>query len=402
MANIQPYYVVPLLIEQPTWGGKYIAEYKHISESEILDKKIGQAYELAQETQLSTVIGDRDFLFAEPNSLDKTKQFGTAGTLQLSELIKQAPELVLGKRVVEKHGAKMPLLIKFTQAQSNSYQVHVKHDEQFNHWLPKPESWYFFEKGKATLGLKDVKKVAEYKNRCLAIYQKAQEISAEITSGKTDLIHGTQELQTFIDLDHPSNYVNVIYPKADSVIDLSEGGTHHSWETDDNVPNGNIVYEVQLDVKDDFCTLRSFDQGKFKDSGELRSLTIEDYFKALDISEAANNPSNFTRSFKGYQENGATISQLFASQYYGLTKIAFSQQYEGVESTTSEGFHHLFVKSGNLVVHTDQGDFPLQQGWSLFIPASVGKYQLTVISENSTKNPDDKTRYQAEVLKTTA
>lgn len=388
MAAIQPYYVVPLLIEQPTWGGEYIAHYKHISKPEITAKKIGQSYELAQETELSSVVEDRDFLFAEPNALDKTTQFGKNKTLQLSELINHDPEKVLGERVVEHSGPTMPLLIKFTQAQSNSYQVHVKQNQQLNHWLPKPESWYFFEKGKATLGLKDITKVAEYKNRCLEMYQKAQAISSQITAGKIDLAAGTEQLQSFIELDHPSNYVNVIFPEAGSVIDLSEGGTHHSWETDTNLPNGNIVYEVQLDVKDDYCTLRSFDQGKFKDSGELRTLTIDDYFTTLDTSAAANDPRTFTRPVKNYTDGSATISQLFATQHYNLTNIAFTERYHGKETTTREGFHHLFVKEGNVVVETNHGNFPLEQGWSLFIPAAVGDYQLS--------------GSQAEVLKTTA
>jgi mannose-6-phosphate isomerase class I len=155
-------------------------------------------------------------------------------------------------------------------------------------------------------------------------------------------------------------------------------GIHHSWETDDQLPNGNIVYEVQLDVKDDYCTLRSFDQGKFKDNGEIRTITIDDYFKALNTDPSANNPEKFLRPTSVTRDGSTEIQYLFSTPDYHLTSINFSDTYKGKEANTElDGFHHLFVKEGSVVIETNSASFPVEKGWSLFIPASTGKYQIT-------------------------
>jgi mannose-6-phosphate isomerase class I len=376
MKTIQPYYIAPLLIEQPTWGGEYIVSYKSISDQHFAKLKIGQAFELAAETQLTTQ-NSECFLFASATSINQSEQAGESPLFSLSDLIAQDPTAVLGSDVVKKHGATMPLLIKFTQAKSNSYQVHTKKNKTFGHWLPKPESWFFFEKGKATLGLNPNKNVKDYKRRCQKIYTKAQKISEKIHAQQVSLTEGTKQLETFIEQDHPRNYVNTIFPASNSIIDLSQGGTHHSWETDEAVPNGNIVYEVQLDVKDEFCTIRSFDQGKFKDDGSIRNLSIDDYFKALEINPSKNDPTLYQQPAKSYQDQNATITELFATENYHLTSIELTNKYHGSFTTTSVGFHHLFVKSGSDVkIVTNKGKFPVTKGWSLFIPAAVEKYSI--------------------------
>jgi hypothetical protein len=195
--QVQPYYIVPLLIEQPTWGGKYIAEFKSITDQTIRNKKIGQAYELAAESLLTGSWSEAHFLYSTATSIDKSTEYGTGKTISLADLIASNPESVLGKNAVAKHGITMPLLIKFTQALSNSYQVHVEKKKTFKHWLPKPESWYFFEKGKATLGLKAGSAVTEYKARCEEIDNQAKLISQQIKAGKITLDTGTQQLFEF-------------------------------------------------------------------------------------------------------------------------------------------------------------------------------------------------------------
>lgn len=388
--QVQPYYIVPLLIEQPTWGGDYIAQFKSITDSEVTGQKIGQAYELAQESLLTTDINSHNYLYATATSINQSLQYGDSSTNPLSQLISENPKEILGERVFQKHGAKMPVLIKFTQALSNSYQVHVPPGKEFKHWLPKPESWYFFEKGKATLGLAPNCDLDAYKSRCLEIHAFATDLSKQVITGQIELSLATERLANFIDQNHPSQYVNTVFPEAESVIDLSQGGIHHSWETDPELPNGNIVYEVQLDVKDEFCTLRSFDQGKFKDNGTIRELTIEDYFKTLNSDPIANNPETFFQPVKNFTDGRATIKKLFITPHYTLTKLSLSGSYSGEETKTNEsGFHHLFVKKGSVVVSANQQSFPLSAGWSLFIPAAVGEYQL---SADST----------VEILKTTA
>ena len=372
----KPYYIAPLLVEQPTWGGDYIAQNKSISQPKVTTKKIGQAFELAKESML-VENPSKDFLLTSATLINQSEHIGDSKLHSLQSVIDQNPSDVLGKAVVKKHGPVMPVLIKFTQAKSNSYQVHLKQGVTLKHWLPKPESWYFFEKGKATLCLNTSTKVEEYKLRCQEIYDRAQQISQQIKQKEISLKEAQQRLDQFINQDHPHNYVTTIYPEADSIIDLSEGGIHHSWETDPQLKNGNIVYEVQLDVQDEFCTLRSFDQGKFKDDGSIRNLTIDDYFQALETDPQLNDPALYQQPATSTPIQNGHVTVLFDSPNYHLSKLVFDTEHSSHFTSTVEGFHHLFVKQGSGVkIVINQESYPLDEGWSLFIPAAVKNYTL--------------------------
>lgn len=372
----QPYYIVPLLIEQPTWGGSYIAAFKAISQNEVITKNIGQSYELASESLL-TDKPEQVFDMAEATDISHPVSFGERNQVfSLQELIAANPEAVLGKKVVAQHGETMPLLIKFTQAQNNSYQLHVKPGEEFDGWVPKPESWYYFETGKATLGINPEIDIAEYKQVCEAIYQESLNLSEKVASKQLTIDEARNQLEAFINKNHPRQFVNTITVAKGSVIDLSAGGIHHSWEKGVEAKNGNIVYEVQRDVKDDVSTLRSFDQGKIKDSGDVRTLTIDEYFQALDSDPEKNNPDSYLRDTHTKEEAGAQISQLFDNDFYSLTSISFSGTYTGSETKTQDQFHHLFVQTGSVKVETESGSYPLEKGWSLFIPANTSTYSL--------------------------
>ncbi len=75
---------------------------------------------------------------------------------------------------------------------------------------------------------------------------------------------------------------------TDDVIDLTAGGIHHSWEEDnDRFPDGNLVYEVQVDVPDDRCSMRGFDKGKFLDDGGLRPTHVADYLATIEQDAGA-------------------------------------------------------------------------------------------------------------------
>ncbi|HEX7018061.1 MAG TPA: hypothetical protein VF209_04110 [Patescibacteria group bacterium] len=370
------YYIVPLCIEQPTWGGTYIAKFKGITSPLLSHKKIGQSYELAQESLLTTTQTSNFGL--TDNSL-KSIHFDQKNEplIKLADLIQEDPEHFLGQAVVKVYGAKMPLLIKFTQAQENSYQLHVKKGGEFESWQAKPESWYFFEEGKATLGLSPSGKIAEYKQRSQEIYDFSRKLSQEVTAGTKTVETAQAELKAEIDKKHPREFINTINIPKNSVVDISAGGIHHSWEAGPEIPEGNIVYEVQQDVKDDVSTLRSFDQGKMKENGEVRTLTIEEYFQAIDTTAAANNPANFVRPITEKKE----LLHIFDTEFYRLAEFNFQGKYQSDETEMREGFHHLFVKEGEVVVETSDRKYPLSKGWSLLVPAATQKY--TLVSQKS-------------------
>jgi len=373
---LQPWYILPLLVEQPTWGGEYIAEFKGLTDPQITSKKIGQSFELAGESIIAAQTPTQPTLaIAAATDLAHPKWIGDRiGSQSIQSLISLDPERVLGHAVVAKTGSRLHTLIKFTQAQSNSYQVHLEPGKVLGHWQAKPESWYFLEKGQATLGIKAGIDVVEYQKCCQGIDDFAQEVSQKIKNEQLSLKAGRQALSTFINQDHPRRFVNTIELQAHQTVDLSQGGLHHSWEKAPNLPRGNIVYEVQFDVKDENCTLRAFDQGNIKDDSSVRPLTIQDYFATLDTQPEHNQPDQYF-GFPLTQPTGAETT-LFDNQHYTTSLISLDTGENSAQETDGQTFHHLFVQSGEIIVKTTTGGWPLKKGWSMFVPADIKKYQL--------------------------
>jgi mannose-6-phosphate isomerase class I len=332
----KPYLIIPFLIEQPTWGGEYICEKKGwLHKTGLEGKKIGQSYELYDRSLLATTITSTSDVRFGPTVED---------TISISSFREERP---------------FPL-IKFTQAKGNSFQLHVKPNVTDSRWKQKAESWYYFENGKITYGIKKGIDISKYKETCIAINNTMKKISKMLEEKTISKEQAQKEAKSFIHEKNPWQFVNVHEVKRGDIVDLSGGGLHHSWEEDMvNYPMGNILYEVQQDVMDPICTIRSFDQGKFKDDGTIREIHIDDYFKYIDTDEKRN-----TLSIEK-NKNGV----LFDTDYYSLSLLSLSKS-ERFESSTS--FHHLFVKEGKIVVSDMSGNTTnVEQGHSCFIPKGL-------------------------------
>ena len=151
MPTVQPYLIVPTLIEQPTWGGDYIASLKRLKSPKLKGKKLGQSYELYQHTLLSSQTNSAKVPMAlgDPSDPQKVSLLGPGKPFTISNLLKTSPVKTLGKKALKLHGNSVQVLIKLTQAAGNSYQLHVKNPvgEQSRseasgqeRWLSKPES----------------------------------------------------------------------------------------------------------------------------------------------------------------------------------------------------------------------------------------------------------------------
>ena len=331
----KPYLIVPFLVEQPTWGGEYICEKKGwLNKEELMGKKIGQSYELYDRSLLSAAItSSSDPLFG-PKVQD---------SIPISHFSEERP---------------FPL-IKFTQAKGNSFQLHAKPESRDPYWQPKAESWYYFEKGKITFGIKKRADIAEYKKTCFEIEKKMKELSQMIMNNSLSLRDAKEEALLFIREENPWQFVNVCEVKKGDVVDLSGGGLQHSWEEDEKkYPLGNVLYEVQQDVMDPISTIRSFDQGKIMKDGSIRKVQIEEFFKHLDINEQRN-------TLKKRKSND-TI--LFNTPHYLLNRIAVSKK---ITMSSGSSFHHLFVQSGIISVESEKGVIFVSQGHSCFIPKGI-------------------------------
>lgn len=374
----EPLYVVPVLVEQPTWGGKYIAEFKNIEDPAIGQPNIGQSYELYKDSLVYTGEFQPIFQLGRAGKTDSLETFNA--TVPLTSL---TDAVTTHNQNANKKATPAWPLIKFTQAQENSYQAHVKPGTKTN-WLPKPESWYFFEEGYATLGLtqETCQDTSAYKKRCLEIDTFAQKVAQEVQNGSRTLDQARQALAAFIDKNHPREFVHSVRIPKNATVDLSQGGVHHSWEAHPEIPNGNIVYEVQQDVADNDSTLRSFDQAKIKDDGSVRPLTIDDYFTYLDTTLENNDPQahiTVVDSQEEQERQPATKKQIFNTPYYKLDEYLVTKQTKDIELPTNT-FQHLFVKEGEITISYQGKNWNLPKGWSILLPPQTNtstKYQVT-------------------------
>lgn len=375
--KIRPYIIVPNLIEQSTWGGNYIVQYKRIADPILLNKKIGQSYELYEFSRLSMNVTTKEHPSLElgnPQHPKKSHRIPQQdASFFISQLIKENPEHVLGKRYVKKFGSKIQTLIKFTQAKGNSYQMHVK--RKSGNWLPKSESWYFFEPGIVTLGIKSNVAWDGYQALCEEINSRAEDLSHQVQRGNMPLEFARKHMQEYIAQQNPEQFVHVVKIKKNQAIDLSLCGIHHSWEEDDHVaPFGNILYEVQENVYDENSTIRCFDKGKIQDDGSIRALQIGDYFTYIDRDPWMNSPKNHRIKITILKKTASVlIKQIFTTDHYSMQEIEFKHSYV---DKTNGSFHHLFVKDGSLQLIVDAIHLTVSKGFSVFVPANVTTYQL--------------------------
>lgn len=383
MINIKkPYLIIPKLIHQPTWGGKYIVETKNLDYLPFLSKySIGQSYELFSDTKLltnTTDSTDKNFCpeigFAD--KADIVKEYfslkSNVDFVNIQDIILENEEMVLGKKVVEKYH-KMPLLIKVTQAKGNSFQLHVKENVIDSRWKPKPESWYYFEAGLLTCGIREGISVKEYEDTCRLVDKEMHRISSEIKSGKISVEEGRLTAKQFIQKNNPLRFVNLVQADKYDIYDMSTGGLHHSWE-EDNVrfPQGNIVYEVQQDQMDPVSTVRCFDQGKIKDDGSIREINIDDYFKYLDTTPETNDLNRIRKRSEG-------VTAL-STEYYAMDVIEVEYQQK---LKKAESFIHLYVREGDVIVETDEGLVRLTTGYSCFVAQTVSDVIIRAKKPNS-------------------
>ncbi|KKU09588.1 MAG: hypothetical protein UX13_C0036G0001, partial [Candidatus Woesebacteria bacterium GW2011_GWB1_45_5] len=270
--------MIPKLIEQPTWGGDYIVKTKEWQQkNEFSSRKIGQSYELFNGSNLSLLTHSEDSHFTgeltDPKAV--SQETSPANAMPLSQLIATNAETVLGKDVTSAFGPKMFLLIKFTQALGNSFQLHIKDGTAHPKWKPKPESWYYFEPGFITLGVKASVDWDVYQKTMTDLNNQILALGKQVATGRLEIIKAKTEIGELITNYNPWAFVNVLHPQKDALIDLSPCGIHHSWEEDtQKYPLGNIIYELQLDVLDEVATIRNFDKGKMAKDGTTRPLQI--------------------------------------------------------------------------------------------------------------------------------
>lgn len=375
---LRPYLVIPKLIKQPTWGGEYIVQFKNWQKLlDLQSLKIGQSYELTRSSNLSTLTSSDDSLFIP--EITTPKDFGQSpsreNSVALPSLIKKNADKLLGTGISE------ILLIKFTQALGNSFQLHVKEGTPDTIWQPKPESWYYFEPGIATLGVKKNTDWRMYQEVVTEIERQISSIGEELKNGTMSFMEAKKQIKALLTQYDPWQFVNLLRIDKEALIDLSACGVHHSWEEDPSLPLGNVLYEVQVDVADDVATIRNFDKGKLNEDGSSRGLNIPDYFKYIDRSEETNDPAtHMSDPQKMESVSGVLHERLFDTKYYVLDRV--TQSVEKAFSENIASYRHIFIKEGAARVSAGKTSIQLSKGHSCLIPAGCEKYQIEAIGKN--------------------
>ncbi|MFS8159517.1 MAG: hypothetical protein ACMG6E_04760 [Candidatus Roizmanbacteria bacterium] len=381
MNIFSPLLIIPKLISQPTWGGSRILEFqnweKHFEGREI---KIGQSYQLYGNSKFSTVATDTtspEFIpeVGGPDGPQEHPDFTLDPSTysSLDTVMQDSPEDVVGPFVWKKFG-KMPLLNKLNDSSGNSFQLHIRPGQKHERWVSKAESWYYLDDGIATYGLNPETDIDVYKEVCKKVEQKMHDLSRAVISGRRSLKIARDDAKAFIKDLNPLQYVNRHVVKKHELLDLSSGGVHHSWEADEKGSiKSNFLYEVQQDVMDPVCTVRSFDQGKIKEDGSIREIHIDDYFELIDKDPSHNDVSFALKPVEN--NNNSLINSLLKTENYSIDLIEIKED-ESFEDEIKDSFVHLFVRDGDVVVSTKSGEVRITQGHSAFIPYATGSYNL--------------------------
>jgi hypothetical protein len=130
-----------------------------------------------------------------------------------------------------------------------------------------------------------------YAKTCHEIDAFVAKTSKEVKHKVINLNEAQRKISQFIEIHDPIQFVNIVNFTKNSIVELTRGGIHHSWEEDIfSIPEGNIVYEVQQDIDDQSSTIRCFDKGKLDEDANPRKLDIDSYFEYIDINKNNNNP----------------------------------------------------------------------------------------------------------------
>jgi mannose-6-phosphate isomerase-like protein (cupin superfamily) len=379
----RPYLVIPKLIEQPTWGGQYIVQAKGWdSQPKLAALKIGQSYELFSGSNLSLLTSSEDPLFrGELTDRDAVAhQTAPDRSVALQQLVKQSADGTLG----EAQSRDSFVLIKFTQALGNSFQTHVISDKPDPYWQPKPESWYYFEPGLITLGVKPGIDWNAYEQAVIAVHDEMTKISEQIKSGSMSFDDAKQRIKALNSQFDPWQFVNTVATQKDQLVDLSCGGLHHSWEEDsEQAPLGNVLYELCGEAMDKVATMRSFDKGKMEPDGSIRQLQIKDYFALIDRSAETNDPTAHIRKPESLEQAADyNLDSLLKTPYYNLDKLSLAKSGAHFEGRLTR-FKHLFVKSGKIEVTAGTTTITVTAGHSCFIPAAAESYIVKNLADLS-------------------
>ena len=300
------------------WGGRRIGEYFDRS---IPDGNIAESWELSYRDDGMSVISNGDY----------------RGT-ELSKLICEYKEQILGTKIYEKYGLYFPLLVKIIDANDRlSVQVHP--DDEYAKLIGenngKNEMWY----------------ILDAKDEAKLIYGLKQNISHEdfVNAIKNGTVGDT---------------LNEVHVKAGDCLYIPSGTVHAILED-------ILIAEIQQNSN---TTFRIFDWDRTDKHGNKRELHIE---KALDVINFDTNELGKNAKFKeicNLTDNSNKKIKLIESEYFNVDEININDRY--ISTVSEDAFMIIMNISGSGKIHWENGSDTINKGDTLLLPACLGKFKI--------------------------
>ena len=298
------------ILKDRIWGG---TKLKSDLGKNILSDTTGESWEL------SAVDGDISII-----------KNGECAGMRLTDLLKDYPEPILGKKIYERYGTAFPLLFKFLDARADlSIQVHPNDElaKKRHNSFGKTEMWYVMqadEGAKIIVGFKDKSSPDEYVKHL--------------------------EDKNLIEI------LNEVEVKKGDVFFL-ETGTIHA------IGAGTVIAEIQQTSD---ITYRVYDWDRVDSNGNRRELHTEQALDAINY--------NTTNAKKEYTNIPNTANVMvdcpyFTTSYFPLMGDAVVEK-NGSSFTVyicTEGVYDLFINGKN---------YSYTKGDTVLIPAVFKKFEL--------------------------
>lgn len=306
------------------WGGRRLVPWKKIDTADAGDAAIGESWEVS----------------AVPSSPSAVAN-GTHAGRPLPDVIAECPVGILGKAVAERYGNKLPLLVKFIDAERDlSIQVHPDDEmAQREHGkFGKTEMWYVIDA-----------KPGAYLYAGFNKQLTAEEYKRKVADGTiTDAL-----------ARHEVRRGDVFY--------LPAGRVHA-------ICGGILLAEVQQSSD---VTYRIFDYNRPGLDGKPRELHTELAAKALD--------------FNVYDEYRTIYRSAEAQANHCIDSPFFNVRVVDIDGP----FHRNLIKYDSFIItmciendcllrmRTTGDEVTLHEGWSCLIPAAIADYDVLPLSGGS-------------------
>ena len=256
----------------------------------------------------------------------------------LGQLTEVYGEGLIGSRARAVFGLRFPLLTKFIDAQQDlSVQVHPNDEYAREHEggkLGKTETWY----------------ILDAEPGATVVYGLARE------STRDEVAHAIAETR----LEHLLNAFEV---QVGDVI-LVPAGTIHA------IGSGVALYELQ-EYSD--VTYRLYDYGRLQADGKPRELHVT---RGLEVMRYGQEQAGRVRPVTVAQADGLTQRVLVGCRYFVLEELALRGTSPSLDVSPTS-CQILSVLDGACTLTSAHGEYTLNLGQTVVLPAAMGRYTLS-------------------------